>query len=284
MLLPEYRQARMNRVLAALLVVHAALAGCERSTAPSEPEDDLRGPYPVSSTNMEVAPEFAAIGDDAMDTFLMGRATESGESRFLSDILKYPDAAWIVDVPVPDNVEMYGEASGRRLPVVAFVTFPSDASEKNNRYAFPYHDAQYGVFENMLGPGEAPTFADPDKRYPLIVISHGAFAHGIYDVGHAHNLASHGYIVAVLTYGDERTPSSDTLLDHAAYLRPLLTKAVVDSLIESEAFGDHIDADNIGITGHSFGGFTALATSSGMFSNTSSTRIIRVFSPSCLLR
>ena len=148
----------MNRVLAALLVVHAALAGCERSTAPSEPEDDLRGPYPVSSTNMEVAPEFAAIGDDAMDTFLMGRATESGETRFLSKILKYPDAAGIVDVPVPDNVEMYGEASGRHLPVVAFVTFPSNFSEKNNRYAFPYHDAQYGVFENMLGPSEAPTF------------------------------------------------------------------------------------------------------------------------------
>jgi dienelactone hydrolase len=56
-----------------------------------------------------------------------------------------------------------------------------------------------------------------------------------------------------------------------AFLRPLFTRAVLDSLLESETFGAHIDADNIGITGHSFGGFTALAVAGGpVFGSTSS--------------
>ena len=35
--------------------------------------------------------------------------------------------------------------------------------------------------------------------------------------------------------------------------------------MESDTFGPHIDADNIGITGHSFGGFTALAIAGGPY-------------------
>ena len=85
----------------------------------------------------------------------------------------------------------------------------------------------------------------------------------MYDVRHAHNLASHGFIVAVVTYGDDRTANPDDPNRHVSFLRPFLTRAVLDSLLESEAFGGHIDADNIGITGHSFGGFTALALMGG---------------------
>ena len=213
----------------------------------------------VGSTNMEVAPEYVEIGDEAMHDILLGRVENSDEARFVTDILKYPESAWVIDVPIPQEHELYGPAAGKILPVVTFVTYPSSGSEQRNSYAFPYHDARYGVFQDMLEPGEAPTFADPEARYPLIILAHGASAHGIYDVRHAHNLASHGYIVAVVTYGDDRTAYPNNRNDHVGFLRPLLTKAVVDSLLESDNFGGHIDAENIGITGHSFGGFTVLA-------------------------
>ena len=151
------------------------------------------------------------------------------------------------------------------LPVATFITFPSGSAGQQRPYPFPYHGARYGSFEDMLGPGEEPIFANPTERYPLIIIAHGAQAHGIYDVRHAHRLASHGYIVAVITYGDERTAEMDQQNPHVGYLRSLLTKAVLDSLLDSETFGPHIDASNIGITGHSFGGFTALALAGGPF-------------------
>jgi dienelactone hydrolase len=229
------------------------------------------GPYSVGSTNMEVASEYADIGDDVMHEYLLGLAGDSDNPRFITDILKHPESAWVTDVVVPDDRTLYGPASGLTLPVVTFLTYPTGAKQQRNNYAFPYHDARYGVFEDMLVAGEAPAFANSDERYPLIIIAHGASAHGIYDVKHAHNLASHGYIVAVITYGDDRTKVEDGLNHYAGFLRPLLTKAVLDSILESETFGAHIDSDNIGITGHSFGGFTALAIAGGPFQGNTAT-------------
>lgn len=230
-----------------------------------------KGPYSVGSTNMEVAGEYNKIGDEAMHEYLLGRADESGNARYVADILKNPESAWIIDVPVPDEQALYGPVSGQTLPVVTFLTYPSSAKQAQNSYAFPYHDAQFGVFEDMLKAGETPSFADPDERYPLIIVAHGSEAHGIYDVTRAQSLASHGYIVAVIFYGDDRTVDPESQNRHLQFLRPLLTKAVLDSIIESETFGAHIDTDNIGIAGYSFGGFTALAMAGGPFDGNTAT-------------
>jgi len=214
---------------------------------------------------MEVASEYVDIGDEAMHEYLLGRAEESDQPRYIADILKHPESAWVINVPVPNESALYGPASGQTLPVATFLTFPSSAEQHQGAYAFPYHDARYGIFEDMLGAGETPSFADPDEHYPLIILAHGSSAHGIYDVRHAHSLASNGYIVAVITYGDDRTVDPGDPNHHVSFLRPLLTKAVLDSILESETFGAHVDTDNIGITGHSFGGFTALAVAGGPF-------------------
>ncbi len=230
-----------------------------------------KGPYVVGSTNMAVAAEYADIGDETMHEYLLGRAEKTGAPRYVADILEHPDSAWITDVPIPNDGGLYGPASGLTLPVVSFLTFPSVADQRKGVYRFPYVDAQYGVFEDMLGAGEAPRFADPDERYPLIILAHGSEAHGIYDIKHAHNLARHGYIVAVINYGDERTAMAASLNPHVGFLRPLITSTVLDSILESEVFGSHIDTDNIGITGHSFGGFTALAVMGGPFQGNDAT-------------
>ena len=246
--------------------------GCNKlSGSPTQAEPLGWGPYSVGSTNMEVAPEYAGIGDDPMHDFLLGRAAESGQPRYLADILKYPESAWVTEVLIPDDKALYGPASGMTLPVVTFVTFPTRARKQKDRYSFPYHGAIYGSFEDMLGPGEKPVFANPSEPYPLIVLAHGVHAHGLYDVRHAHRLASHGYVVAVINYGDDRTAETDASNSHVGYLRPLLTRTVLDSLLDSETFGPHIDAANIGITGHSFGGFTALALAGGPFQGNTST-------------
>jgi predicted dienelactone hydrolase len=163
------------------------------------------------------------------------------------------------------------------MPVAAYIAYPAAAGGEGSRYAFPYHDAAYGEFEAMLAPGEMPRFADPDARYPLIVLSHGYSAHGIFDVGHAHGLASEGYVVAVPFYGDERTATPNTINHHTAYLRPLMTRALIDAIAGSEAFGDNVDVGNVGISGHSYGGYTALAMAGGRYqANPSSVTDTRV--------
>ena len=263
----------MNRRHSAwILLICCCVLGCKPGAEHStELEPAGSGPYSVGSTNMEVSAEYADIGDEAMHQYLLGIPESSGGSRYIADILEYPQAAWTIDVAIPDDSAIYGPASGQALPVVTFVTYPSSSQPQQNSYAFPYHNAQYGTFENMLEAGEEPSFADPNERYPLIILAHGASAHGLYDVRHAHSLASHGYIVAVITYGDDRTAIKDSPNHHVSFLRPLLTRAVLDSLVESKTFGSHIDTDNIGITGHSFGGFTALAVAGGPFQGNAAT-------------
>ncbi|MDJ0711876.1 MAG: hypothetical protein QNJ14_15920 [Woeseiaceae bacterium] len=261
---------RNNSALPLLLAFVAI--GCSKvPELPDEVDPPGPGPYAVGSTNMAIADEYASLDGEAMHAYLLGIPEGPGQPRFVTDILKHPESVWVTDVRVPDIPDMYGPASGLTLPVVSYITYPTVLSEQTNRYAFPYHDAAYGEFIDMLPPGEAPRFADPGTRYPLIVLSHGASAHGIFDVAHAHNLSSHGYIVAVITYGDDRTLIPDDPNFHMPYLRPLWTKAVIDSLVDSDTFGPHIDADNVGITGHSFGGYTALAIAGGPYQGNTAT-------------
>ena len=221
------------------------------------------GPYAVASTNLMIAPTYNDIGDDAMGSYLLGEPDAEGNPRFVTDLLEHPEATWITDVDVPDEPSLYGPASGQTLPVVSYIVYPTAAPETPREYTFPYFDGQYGRFHHMLAPGEAPAFADPDAKYPLIVFAHGLPSHGVYEVRHVQKLASHGYIVAVLTYGDRRTSIEGELNRHVGYLRPLMTKAVLDSILESDTFGPRIDRENIGVSGHSFGGFTGLAVTGG---------------------
>lgn len=247
----------------AILVLCITHVFSAQATEPMQIEPVEEATYSVGSTNMEVASEYVDIGDEAMHEYLLGRTTDPNHPKYVTDILKYPDSAWIVDVTVPDEFPLYGPASGKTLPVLTFLTYPSRKSKQSNTYLFPYHNSRYGVFENMLAAGETPEIADPGKRYPLTILAHGSAAHGIYDVKHAHTLASQGYVVAVIFYGDDRTASANSPNHHVGFLRSLLTKSVLDSIIESKKFGEHIDVDNIGISGHSFGGFTALAMAGG---------------------
>ncbi|MEM7083140.1 MAG: alpha/beta fold hydrolase [Pseudomonadota bacterium] len=226
-----------------------------------------RGPYFVASTNVEIATAFEEVSDDDLHRYLLGIPKQNGQPRFLTDILKHPEAAWITNVRVPDNPAVYGPANDRYVPVVSYVVYPSTEPAASNRYSFPYHNSRYGEFEHMLEPEEEPDIQGrrAGAKYPLIVLSHGSGAHGFYDVGHAHQLASHGYIVAVITYGDDRFGYGDERRPHRAFLRPLVTGAVVDSLLMSAAFGPSIDPNRIGISGHSFGGFTGLAMAGGKY-------------------
>jgi predicted dienelactone hydrolase len=212
---------------------------------------------------MQIDSKYKNISNQEMHAYLLGQADEKKGPRYIADIMAYTESNWIIDVLVPNNHALYGQTSGKSIPVLSYLVFPSSKDKPNNSYSFPYDNDAYGSFDNMLTANEQAVFAEPNKRYPLIILSHGLSAHGIFEIQHAQSLASHGYIVAVIFYGDDRSIETESDNTHLGFLRPLMTKAVLDSILESQTFGPHIDTENIGMSGHSFGGFTSLAMAGG---------------------
>ena len=147
----------MNRWQGLLLLILMPLASCAEERTLIEIEPPIRGPLPVGSTNMEVADTFADIGDDAMHNILIGQSGDNG--TFVTDIMKHPESAWVLDVTVPDDPDVYGPTAGTTMPVSLFITYPTVADDTPNRFAFPYFNAQNGEFENMLTAGESPVLS-----------------------------------------------------------------------------------------------------------------------------
>jgi predicted dienelactone hydrolase len=108
--------------------------------------------------------------------------------------------------------------------------------------------------------------------FPLVVFSHGSGGVSWQSIFLMERLASHGFVVAAPnhtgnTANDVIGNRSDTF-DNIARNRPLDVSFLITHLIaRSQQAGDplyvHIDPYAIGVAGHSFGGFTALAVASG---------------------
>jgi predicted dienelactone hydrolase len=105
---------------------------------------------------------------------------------------------------------------------------------------------------------DAPIAADA-RKHPLVVFSHGAGGNGSGYAWFGEYLASHGYIVAMVYHYRANTFDSSALyVRNRLWQRPRDVSLDITHLLEDKAWGPHIDRNQIGIAGHSQGGFTAL--------------------------
>lgn len=258
--LPKNQSLQHSICIFALFITIAASSPV--MSLETEPFDE--GPYPVGTSNMRVNDNFSNFSDEEIHSYLSGHIDESGENVFLTDQLKHPQDTLVINVDVPDDEESYGTIAGTSLPVVMYVNYPTSADNSREHYDFPFREAEDTEMRHMQGPGEKPIFADDNARYPLVLISHGWNVHGIWEIPHARRLASHGYIVVTVSYGDLRVQDPERW-NRAVVFRPLAAKAVLDHVLSSDDFGSHIDHTRIATTGHSLGGFTSLALAGGRY-------------------
>ncbi len=111
---------------------------------------------------------------------------------------------------------------------------------------------------NVNFRAEAP-IADDGTRHPLIMLSHGRGSDAWQYAWFAEALASQGYIVAGLNHYRANTYERD--IGHLAnqiWQRPIDISLDISHLLADPVWGPRIDADRIGVAGHSQGGFTAL--------------------------
>jgi predicted dienelactone hydrolase len=91
--------------------------------------------------------------------------------------------------------------------------------------------------------------------YPLVIYSHPSGAHRRAATFLCTHLSSHGYVVAALDHKEDETPERK-IADRVPDVRFLLDHLLDGPAWDSEA---RLDPTRIGIVGHSFGGWTALA-------------------------
>jgi predicted dienelactone hydrolase len=148
------------------------------------------------------------------------------------------------------QMEYVDPSDGRHLNFALF--YP--AAPRDNSVP-PYHMM---FFTNLHLHVDAPVVADTLK-HPLIMFSHGAGSNGLYYAWFGEYLAARGYLVAMLYHYRANTYDSSVMYVRSKlWQRPRDITLDIESLLKDEVWGPHIDADRIGVAGHSQGGFTSL--------------------------
>jgi predicted dienelactone hydrolase len=176
--------------------------------------------------------------------------------------------------PAPCNVTVgyrTTEIAGR----VVALWYPTEARAADYAYS--------AKFSGVLA-AKAPAARACGARVPLVVFSHGDLGCGLQSVTFTEELARHGYVVAAPDHADaalcHTIPPAPGAKPPAPPIQPEILKpqdwsdqsrtdrrqdveAVIDTLLADREFSQVIDAQLIGLAGHSLGGYTAVGLSGG---------------------
>lgn len=228
--------------LMALPIAHAA-------TAPSQPG--------IS------APELARLG-----SYMVGTA---------STVLSLPDRVRITAASM----------NGGNLPVqerklTVRMWYPAQPVENPERVRYTHSHMRPGKTPIVSEtPGIAVSDALPiaEKRFPLVVVSHGYGGWDTFLSNLTENLASKGYVVAAIDHADAPFNSmlefqlsfGNVLLDRAQDQRQTIATLLHRAKTDKAGFAISIDPDQVALIGYSMGGFGALATAGAAYDARSST-------------
>jgi predicted dienelactone hydrolase len=147
------------------------------------------------------------------------------------------------------QMEYIDPADGRHLAFALFYpAAPADGAALNHMR----------FFTNLHLYVDAPVVADTRKR-PLVMFSHGAGSNGLYYAWFGEYLAARGYLVAMLYHYRANTYDATLMYTRSKlWQRPRDVTLDITNLLQDRVWGLHIDANRIGVAGHSQGGFTSL--------------------------
>jgi predicted dienelactone hydrolase len=120
--------------------------------------------------------------------------------------------------------------------------------------------APYKVFmaTNLHLYKDAPVVSD-GLKHPLVMFSHGAGGNASGYAWFGEYLASHGYLVAMAYHYRANTFDSSALYVRSRlWQRPRDISLEISHLLQDKVWAPHIDPNQIGVAGHSQGGFTSL--------------------------
>ena len=260
--------SKMALVQYSLLVLVCALTACT-NTAETTRHSSHRnqvisstayGSHTIASSNLSLK----QTEKNNSNHFFENSAT--GSKGYINNVLARPKQSFTFTLQVPNQPSLYGNTSNRTIPFAGLIIYPTTKTNKNKNYSLP-NKLKLPRMDRINEPPLLPT----NQKFPLLVLSHGLASHpsDYFELELAKFFASHGFIVLSLFHGDNRFPG---LLDHPENkleqfaMRPLAIKKALDTLLSDSQFSEHINQEQIGGIGVSFGGATLFALSGGKVS------------------
>lgn len=217
----------------------------------------------MTTRPIRVARVLAVVATLAVVAVACGSSGSSSRSATPPTIQAAADASFGVGFR---QVTVKDPAGKRDLAVDVWYPTAKGTTGTPARYALlptAYIDSKVAIADAAIAAG-AP--------YPLIVYSHGSGGQNFIASFLTEELASQGFVVVAANHtGDtaiDRATNSTVVPDQNDLNRPADVSRVIDDVLaRSKSTGDflsgHVDASRIGLVGHSYGGYTAIATVSG---------------------
>lgn len=259
-----------HRVLSsvAVLSVLSVLAACSGSGSDDAAEVDVAATSaPVTTTVPAVTtPETSAAPDTTVaPTTTAAAATTVPQPEPWTAVEPGEYSVGVATVTLDDP-------TGVR-PLTVDVWFPIDDSVDASALGPQQYTLLPGVYyESPAALSASADQIETSQQFPLIVYSHGSSGLRYIHSSYTEALASHGYVVvaadhtgntAVDYIAGTTAPGEEVVLNRLADVRRLIDAFVDTSDPVAGPFATHVDPERIVVTGHSAGGFTALATATG---------------------
>jgi len=268
-------------LLAALSGIALTLAGCGGGGSSNPPGASaptvvvqplpLPGPYAVACSNVVQNFNLVDVGaGEDVESYWEGMPSDNGMPRYATDLLADPDNTLIATVTAPQDSNLYGSFAGQNVAFVVLACYPTTADNPRPDYPLPTGK----MVPHMQTGSDAPLFADPSARHPVVAFSHGYSGSPLSSdyISALSIFASYGYVVIAPFHGDLRfsvlkiedlRAAIDLglhLSDFTALqaLRPLSISAALDLVLAHPQWQGHIDVTQIGGFGASMGGETMM--------------------------
>jgi predicted dienelactone hydrolase len=150
----------------------------------------------------------------------------------------------------------YTDMSRNRPLTIEFWYPTNEESEIDRQFWHEISEYPEEIRNATIATGKAP--------YPLILFSHGLYGDRRDRSWLAEYLVHAGFVVASVDHYRNTWDNQDPFSVLQPWDRPLDISAAIDELLDDPSISPYIDADRIGFSGFSLGGFTGLWLAGGL--------------------